>query len=57
MKKTITFKKFENDFRDFYKCKDVVIRNEIEAEIVFWDLYTCDLYEFNYENKTIELYY
>ena len=57
MKKTITFKEFGEYFKKYYKCEDVIIRNEIEAEVVFWDLYDCDLYEFDYENKTINLYY
>lgn len=56
MKKTITFKEFANNFRNYYKCKEVNIRDEIEAEIVFCDLYDCDLFEFDYENKLIELY-
>ena len=57
MKKTITFKTFRSDFQNFYKCKEVNIKDEIEAEVIFWDLYDCDLFEFDYENKLIELYY
>lgn len=57
MKKTISFKTFCSDFKNFYKCDEVNIKNEIEAEVVFWDLYECDLFEFNYEDKLIELYY
>lgn len=57
MKKTITFKTFCSDFRNFYNCQEVNIKDEIEAEVVFWNLYTCDLFEFDYENKLIKLYY
>lgn len=57
MKKTITFKEFGADFRNYYKCKEVNIRNEMEAEVIFWDLYDCKEYEFNYDKKIIELYF
>ena len=57
MGRIITFKDFKKDFRNYYKTSEVYIRNEIEAEIVMNDLYECDLFEFNYEDKTIELYY
>lgn len=57
MKKTITFKEFGDDFRRNYKCENVFIRDEIEAEIIFWDLYECDLFEFDYDKKIIELYF
>ena len=57
MEKTVTFKQFGQDFRNYYKCDKVVIRDEIEAEIVMADLYQCDFYEFDYEKKIIELYY
>lgn len=57
MIKTVIFKQFKKDFREYYRTNDVNIRDEIEAEIVMNDLYECDLFEFNYEDKTIELYY
>lgn len=57
MIKTVTFKQFKKDFRECYKCDEVNVRDQIEAEIVMWDLYDCDLFEFNYEDKTIELWY
>lgn len=57
MKKRVTFKEFIKDYRDFYKCHEVIVKNEEEAEIVFWDLYECDLFEFNYEDKLIDLHY
>ena len=57
MKKEVTFKEFGQDFKNYYKSKEVYIRDEIEAEVVMNDLYECDLYEFDYENKIIELYY
>lgn len=56
MKKTTTFKEFGNDFMNYYKCKEVNVKDEIEEEIVFLDLYCCDLFEFDYENKTIDIY-
>lgn len=57
MRKTITFKQFAKDFRKYYKCEDVNIKDESEAEIIFYDLYDCDLFEFDYDNKLIELYF
>ena len=57
MKKEVTFKEFGQDFRNYYKSNEVVIRDEIEAEVVMSDLYECDLYEFDYDRKIIELYY
>lgn len=55
--KTITFKEFGNDFKKFYNCDKAEIRTEEEAEIIFWDLYECKEYEFDYDNKTIDLYF
>lgn len=57
MERIVTFKQFKKDFREYYRANDVNIRDEIEAEIVMSDLYECDLFEFNYEDKTIELWY
>lgn len=57
MKKAITFKEFCSDFKKYYNCKEVIVRNEDEAEVVFWDLYECENFDFNYEDKLIELYY
>ncbi|MBS5307747.1 hypothetical protein [Clostridium sp.] len=57
MERIVTFRQFKKDFREYYKCDEVNVRDQIEAEIVMWDLYDCDLFEFNYEDKTIELWY
>lgn len=57
MNKIVTFKQFGKDFRSYYKCEEVSIRDEIEAEVVMSDLYDCNLYEFDYDKKVIELYY
>lgn len=55
--KEVTFKEFISDYRECYNCKEVYIRGEQEAEDVMWDLYDTDSFEFDYENKIIELYY
>ena len=55
--KEVTFKEFIGDYREYYDCKEVYIRDEREAEIVMWDLYDTDSFEFDYENKIIKLYY
>jgi len=57
MERIVTFKEFTKDFRKYYKCDEVNVRDQIVAEIVMWDLHDCDLFEFNYKDKTIELYY
>ena len=55
--KEITFKEFTKDFKDYYKCNEAEIRNVSEAEIIMWDLYEVEDYEFDYERRIIELYY
>jgi len=57
MTKTITFKQFVKDFKDYYECKEVFIKTESEAEEVIYDLYETDNFEFDYENKVVELWY
>lgn len=57
MSKVITFKEFGKDYRGFYKCKEVFIKTESEAEEVIYDLYETDNFEFDYENKVVELWY
>lgn len=54
--KAITFKEFIKDYKAYYNCKEVFIRDEYEAEEVIYNLYNTDKFEFNYETKIIELY-
>lgn len=54
--KVVSFKEFVKDYRSYYNCKDVFIRDESDAEEVIEELYGTDKFEFDYENKTIELY-
>ena len=55
--KEVTFKQFTKDFKDYYKSNQAEIRNVSEAEIIMWDLYEVEDYEFDYERRIIELYY
>lgn len=53
--KTITFKQFKSNYEQYYNEKLTSIRYEELDEVIF-DLFNTYKYEFDYDNKTIELY-
>lgn len=51
----ITFKQFAADYKKYYDINYVEIKTELDAEEIIFDLYNTDKFEFDYENKTIEI--
>lgn len=51
----ITFKQFAADYKKYYDIDYVEIKTELDAEEIIFDLYNTDKFEFDYENKTIEI--
>jgi len=55
--KTIAFKNFIKDYREYYnECNDFKINTEQDMEEVIYDLYSVESYEVDYDRKIIELY-
>lgn len=56
--KTISFKEFINDYREYYndhnKCFS--IKTEEDMEEVIYDIYSTDNFDVDYEHGIIELY-
>lgn len=52
-----TFKEFIGDYYKYYNEKNVVIYDECEMQEVCFNLYNTDIFEIDYENKTLELFY
>ena len=56
--KTINFKEFIKDYREYYNEQDkhFKIGSEEDMEDVIYDLYNVESYEVDYDRKIIELY-
>lgn len=56
--KTISFKDFKKDYKEYYKDEDkyLMISTYSEMEEILFDLYSTDKFEMDYENEIIELY-
>jgi len=56
--KTISFKDFKKDYREYYndKKKCFKISTYSEMEEILFDLYNTDKFEIDYEHEMIELY-
>ena len=56
--KTINFKEFKKDYREYYEDdgKYLMISTYSEMQEIINDLYSTDNFEMDYENEIIELY-
>jgi len=55
--KTVSFKDFKKDYKEYYNDgKYLMISTYSEMEEILFDLYSVNNFEMDYENEVIELY-